>query len=297
MEYAVDEAIWSENFKIITDQILTIPGLVMFGHNNDTRRRMALAPHIHKGAEFLYLSNGSQKYYINDDEYIIHGNQVLVVAADTLHSTGTIPYGRYETLWFQLDIDAFAAGLGVTDSMKRLCREALHRMCNTIVAPQENTYSDLQAAFYELASSDMTRQLMGYTRFIRFIMHLIQCTAPTSGCSPAVQRVIAYIEENICTHLELETLAELAGLSLSGFKQKFRRETGITPREYINLQKIEKSKEYLRQGVPITETAFALDFSSSSCFFYLFRQMEDMSPSEYIKKQSSNPAIHKKTAP
>ena len=90
--------------------------------------------------------------------------------------------------------------------------------------------------------------------------------------------------------LGLEELAELAGLSLSGFKQKFRRETGITPREYINLLKIEKAKALLRAGSSVTETAFSLDFSSSSYFSVLFKQMEDMSPSEYVrlhgKKQS-----------
>ena len=289
MEYMFDEATWDENYKVITDRMLTIPGLEMFGHNRDTRRRQALTPHAHKTAEFLYLSNGSQKYYINEEEFIIHGNQVLVVAADTLHSSGDNPYGRYETLWFRLDIDTFADGLGVSGTMRQLCRERLHRMCNTLVSLHEQAYGDLQEAFYALASPDSCRQLDGYARFVRFLTQLIQCTNPVSDCSPAIQQTVAYIEENICTHLELETLAELAGLSLSGFKQKFRRETGITPREYINLQKIEKAKELLRGGMSITETAFALDFSSSSYFSYLFRQMENMTPSEFIRKGIDTP--------
>ncbi len=288
MEYCIDEASWGDNFKIITDQVLTIPGLEMFGHNSDTRRRQSLTPHIHKTTEFLYLSNGSQKYYINDDEYTILGNQVLVVSADTVHSSGSNPYGRYETLWFRLDIDTFAEGLGATDSIKRFCRERLHRMCNSTVALHQNLYGELQTAFYELASPDMTRQLNGYAGFLRFIAHLIECTDPTGNQSPAIQSIIDHIRQNICTHLALEDLAELAGLSLSGFKQKFRRETGITPREYINLMKIEKAKEMLRNGHSITETAFALDFSSSSYFSYLFRQIENVSPSEYVHKQLDN---------
>lgn len=287
LEYLYDEAVWQENYRIITDDILTIPGLEMFGHNSDTRRRQMLEPHIHKTAEFLYLSNGSQKYDVDGQEHTIHGNQILAVAADTPHSSAQSPYGRYETLWFRLDIDAFAEGLGVTDAMKQLCRESLHRMCGTIVAPQENLYSNLQAAFYELASPDPLRQLSGYARFIRFIMQLIRCTDPSSSYSPVIQQAVAFIRENIGTHLELEELAALTGLSLSGFKQKFRRETGITPREYINLMKIEKAKELLREGNSITDTAFALDFSSSSYFSYLFRQIEDMTPSDYVKHRVS----------
>ncbi len=283
MEYLVDVAGWTDDIKIITDEILTIPGLEMFGHNRG--HRSVLQPHIHHAAEFVYLSNGTQKYYIGDEEFVIRGNQVLAVAADTPHSSGPSQFGRHETLWFRLYIDEFSEHLGVTRQMQLLARRRLHQMCNSIIVLKENMYSDLQAAFYELASADLTRQLSGWARFLRFVTHLIECTTPTGSCSPAIQQTIAYIEENICTHLELETLAELAGLSLSGFKQKFRRETGITPREYINLQKIEKAKALLRTGMGITETAFALDFSSSSYFSYLFRQMENMTPSEFVKKQ------------
>ena len=41
----------------------------------------------------------------------IRGNQVLVVDAELLHSSGSRPYGRYEDLWFRLDVPVFAMGL------------------------------------------------------------------------------------------------------------------------------------------------------------------------------------------
>ena len=45
--------------------------------------------------------------------------------------------------------------------------------------------------------------------------------------------------------------------------------------------KEKKAREYLAAGYSVTETAFALDFSSSSYFSVLFRQIEDMPPSTY----------------
>ena len=290
MDYVFDNAIWTDDVRILTDDTLIVPGLEMFGHNCSARNLRLLTPHIHKTAEFLYLANGSQKYSINGQEYTVKGNQVLVVDAEVPHSSGPNPYGRYESLWFRLDIAAFAANLGVSEPVRELICQRLQRMTNPILVPQDTLYNELQNAFYSLASSDPTEQLSGYGKFVHFVTQLVKCTDPTGGYSPGIQRVITYIEENICTHLGLEELAELAGLSLSGFKQKFRRETGITPREYINLLKIEKAKALLRAGSSVTETAFSLDFSSSSYFSVLFKQMEDMSPSEYVrlhgKKQS-----------
>lgn len=283
MDYTFDSPTWTDEVKIITNDSLIVPGLEMFGHKCSARNLQLLTPHIHKTTEFLYLANGSQKYSINGEDYVVKGNQVLVVDAEVPHSSGPNPYGRYENLWFRLDIPVFAGHLGVSEPVRMLICQRLQQMPNPIIAIRENLWGGLQNAFYNLASSDPAKQLCGYGAFVHFITQLVKSTDPAGSYSPCIQQVITYIEENICTHLGLEDLAELAGLSLSGFKQKFRRETGITPREYINLLKIEKAKEYLSAGASVTETAFALDFSSSSYFSVLFRQMEDMPPSEYLK--------------
>jgi len=285
MEYVFDDAMWTEGRKILTQDTLIVPGLEMFGHNCAAHNLHLLPPHIHKTSEFLYQANGSQKYHVDDKEYILRGNQVLVVDAELLHSSGSRPYGRYEDLWFRLDVPVFARSIGVPQAVQEMICQRLGHVSHPVITLQENLYGDLESAFYELASDDPVRQLGGYARFVNFIIHLIRCSDPAASYSPAIQKIIAHIEENICTHLELGTLAELAGLSLSGFKQKFRRETGITPREYINLLKIEKAKEYLIAGASVTETAFALDFSSSSYFSVLFRQIENMAPREFIRKQ------------
>ena len=112
MDYVFDNAIWTDDVRILTDETLIVPGLEMFGHNCSARNLRLLTPQIHKTAEFLYLANGSQKYSINGQEYTVKGNQVLVVDAEVPHSSGPNPYGRYESLWFRLDIAAFAANLG-----------------------------------------------------------------------------------------------------------------------------------------------------------------------------------------
>lgn len=286
MDYVFDNAIWTDDTRIITQETLIVPGLEMFGHDCSARHLRLLTTHIHKTAEFLYLANGTQHYSIAGQEYVMKGNQVLVVDPEVPHSSGLNPYGRYETFWFRLDIPVFAASLGVSGQVKELICRRLQHMANPILAPREHLYNQLSGVFYNLASADPTEQLCGYGQFVHFITQLVKCTDPAVNCSPEMQRVISYIEENICSHLELEELAALAGLSLSGFKQKFRRETGITPREYINLLKIEKAKQYLAAGASVTETAFALDFSSSSYFSVLFRQMEDMPPSQYMKLRS-----------
>lgn len=238
----------------------------MIGHAACSRQAKALQPHIHQSAEFLCLASGSQKYCVGDREYVIKGNQVLVVDKDQLHSTGESPYGRYENIWFRLNVETFAIGLGLPEEMKEALIRRLCNMKEPIISLKENHYCNLREAFYDLVSENPVRRLSGFSGFVDFVMLLVQSSEGEVPPSGGLQPVLDNIQENTGTHLMLEDLAELAGLSLSGFKQKFRREIGITPREYINLKKIEKAKTLLTQGMSVTDTAFSLGFSSSSYF-------------------------------
>jgi len=288
MEYVFDNPIWSDKTKVLTAERLCVPGLEMFGHNCAAGNLRLLGPHIHKTAEFLYLANGTQPYNANGQEYTLRGNQVLVVGAEVLHSSGDTPFGRHESLWFRLDLKAFVDSLGLPSSEKEPILLRLSQPAVSLIPLRENLYPELQTAFYCLASPEPAQRLRGYVLFVNFIIQLTLQAEPEPLYSPGIQKALTHIEENICTHLKLEALAALSGLSLSGFKQKFRRETGITPREYVNLMKIKKAKEFLREGRSVTDTAFALDFSSSSYFSVLFRQVEDISPREYAQQHRKN---------
>ena len=71
-------------------------------------------------------------------------------------------------------------------------------------------------------------------------------------------------------------------MSLSRLKQRFQSELGISPREYINLIKMEKAKELLKdENKTVTDIAFALSFSSSNYFSLVFRQLTGKSPTDF----------------
>jgi len=281
LKYLFDEYTWTENRKVLTASQLNIPGLEVFGHSSSAYGLTVLPVHAHVSAEFVYVANGAQKYYIEDREYILTGNQVLMVNAHTPHSTGSNPYGRYENFWFRLDIGEFANSLPLQKEIAEYIYCCLNHTNELLFTMRENVYNDLQTMFRNLASEDVPERLAGYAGFLDFIVKLARYTQLQERNSPQVQQAISYINENICTQIQLEDLAKRTGLSLSGFKQKFRRETGISPREYINTKKIEKAKEMLKSGKTVTDTAYALEFSSSSYFSALFKQRESITPSEY----------------
>jgi len=167
--------------------------------------------------------------------------------------------------------------------------QRLQNLPHPLISMTENRFSQLRDAFFALSSDLPSEKLQGYAKFVDFVTYLVKCTDPTAAFSADIQQVLSYIREHICESILLEDLAALCRISLSTFKQKFRRETGVSPREYINIQKIEKAKVFLASGMTVTETAYALDFSSSSYFSVVFKQMEDISPIDWQAKHTNDP--------
>lgn len=106
-----------------------------------------------------------------------------------------------------------------------------------------------------------------------------------SQMSPQIRSACQLIELNIQDPPDIHTLAEKFGYKDYYFSKKFKQETGMSLRDYILRQKIERAKELLRTGSdPISEISDYLGFSSQSYFGALFKEQVGVSPSEYRAK-------------
>ena len=81
------------------------------------------------------------------------------------------------------------------------------------------------------------------------------------------QAVIASVEAHIRAHpgedLRLETLAALAGYSPYFFHRLFLKNTGQTPRDYVNTLRFERARELLRENYTVEAVAAAIGMSPS----------------------------------
>ena len=97
-----------------------------------------------------------------------------------------------------------------------------------------------------------------------------------------ISSALDYISDHITENIRLESLAAAAGYSLSHFKTKFKETVGITPAEYVSMQKIELAKQRLVESEEsITELAYSLGYSSSNYFCSVFKKTLNCSPQNY----------------
>jgi AraC-like DNA-binding protein len=92
--------------------------------------------------------------------------------------------------------------------------------------------------------------------------------------------VLQHIENHLEDPVHVPRLAEVARLSESRFKTRFKRELGVPPAEFWLRQKIEKATLLLKSK-SVTEVAHELGFSSSQYFATVFKRYTLCSPSRF----------------
>ena len=92
-----------------------------------------------------------------------------------------------------------------------------------------------------------------------------------------------YIDNNYDTDLNLDYLSHIRYTSKYHLLRLFKKYYGQTPKQYLTDKRIEKSKEYLKKGMKITETCFAIGFEDPCSFSTLFKSKVGLTPTEFQK--------------
>ena len=126
---------------------------------------------------------------------------------------------------------------------------------------------------------------------------LIDRFPPEEFREPLVLReyraLTGFLEQHGSARSKVTELATLAGESREAFSRKFRKRTGLTPKQLIDRFLIRKSFELLNSGCSVKETAFRLEFSNEFVFSRFFKQQMGQSPNQWRRSNGlfpENPA-------
>ncbi len=100
-----------------------------------------------------------------------------------------------------------------------------------------------------------------------------------------VQQSLAYIEAHLQEMVSVSRLSRELGTSVSYLSRIFKEITGETIIRTINLKKIEKAKEYLKNtDLKVYEVADLLGFENITYFSKFFKKHTGMSPKDYKER-------------
>ena len=102
------------------------------------------------------------------------------------------------------------------------------------------------------------------------------------------------IEKDIQKKINIELLANKFYLSKYHFIREFKKQTGITPQNYITLFKLQKAKRSLSHNHSIKDTAYDNGFYDLSHFSNTFKRFYGVTPSQFLKAINNSNIIQAK---
>jgi len=94
--------------------------------------------------------------------------------------------------------------------------------------------------------------------------------------------VIKYVENHYHEKIYISELAKQCQISIYQFSRVFKREKGITFRDYLIKYRLNKACELLQESILLVgDVGFAVGFSDHSYFTRVFKQHVGVSPSDY----------------
>jgi AraC family transcriptional regulator of adaptative response/methylated-DNA-[protein]-cysteine methyltransferase len=99
--------------------------------------------------------------------------------------------------------------------------------------------------------------------------------------SARIREICRYIERHSDESLPLEELAARAGLSRFHFQRVFKAIVGVTPRQYVDAQRVTQLKQGLKSSAPVTTVALDAGFTSLSDVYARADTRLGMTPTQY----------------
>lgn len=104
------------------------------------------------------------------------------------------------------------------------------------------------------------------------------------------KHILEYIADNYLTTINIEHVAQQAGLSKAGFCNFFKSQTGYTFSHYINLLRISKACELLATTQRnVAEIAFEVAYENLAYFNRKFKEIKGNTPKEFRKNILKEP--------
>ena len=105
---------------------------------------------------------------------------------------------------------------------------------------------------------------------------------PVSSSKPEIKKSLEYINDNLSRDILVSDLSKMANLSLYYFIRIFKKEVGLTPKEYLIQQRIKKAKALIPLQIPLSHIALKCGFYDQSHMIKYFKVYTGRNPSSYI---------------
>lgn len=258
--------------------------------------------HWHQETEMIYLVSGEFRLSVNMKEMHVMAPALVFVGAEEIHSIFLEKDTRELAIVFDLGMLSFEDYDGIQYKIIRpLIDQKLH--FPLVIDSRDDIWEEISQEYqriYEAAARKIVKpkDLGAFLRVKSGLYHILACLYEY-GCFEetselevsdtyridTMKNVLNFMHENSERRLRVSEIAEVAGMNAQYFCRYFKQMTGRTITEYMNEYRINRAaRELAETDDKVIEIALRCGYDNMGYFVRRFRQVKQMTPSEYRKK-------------
>ena len=259
---------------------------------------LIVSPHIHTAIEILFITKGRYRVYSDDEEYILSPGDAILFRSHTIHKVYGLDEGTnaYYVLKIKptLMLDFSSQQYGAS----YLLRLALtHKKEKTVWQKSECDKNGISDMFASLISeeqnpkygSDIAMKLISARILLTMLRDMESCTPFSKEQKSTDENLIrriynatVYINSHYAEDITAEECGRLQYMSYSYFSRSFKRITGQSFKDYLNMTRINQAEKLLMStDKTITEISSECGFNNISYFISIYKMHKGMTPGTF----------------
>ncbi|MCM8820409.1 MAG: AraC family transcriptional regulator [Candidatus Omnitrophica bacterium] len=237
----------------------------------------------HKECEIHFIKKGKGYYFIENRKYPFSHNNLIVIRSEEIHRS--IPSNP------PINIEKGSIYFPPSFIKNSKIKEIIDG-CPHIIRLDEREATLIEVIFRSI-SEEIKKQEPDWERVVYyqtmvFISLLKRCSnkkSPTIKKNPMIERTISFIEENFTKDMTLSNIAKASFISTSHLSHLFKRETGLSIKQYILQRRIMEAKKILSEDYEekVSVIAQKVGFSDFQLFNRAFKKITGFTPAGYRK--------------
>lgn len=233
---------------------------------------------FHENLELLYFTDGTGYVKCDKNIYSVKAGDVVVVNSYVSHQIFADEKIKRVCLiidnnfckYNNLDVSCLSFSPLISDKI-------LNRHLDKLV--------EIYNSNDEFKNLEIKCSILNILSFLCYNYKISDAQKPTTYTTREyIHNAIKYIKENFNKKISAGDVAALVGLSKYHFLREFKKNTGYTLTNYINIIRCEYAKELLQSGkYRVKNAALLCGFDNYSYFTNVFKKHTGSLPSDFIK--------------
>lgn len=273
---------------------------IRFHHSVSTHEadhQDTLRPESHHMCEIILLLTGQVQYKIEGRRYDLFPLDAILIHPNKLHSREIDPKAPYERMVLHFDPDLLPSFAdlsllsGYNDSIlpSVLPREIIEQTNLISLMQQCETLCQSESKYTDLRFIGIIVQIVETLNEIILSMEQEHPSAPIS-VDKISHACIEYVNKNLTDTEKLSptNLAKELHISVSHLQHTFKKEIGVSLKNYISNQRIQLARKLLLQGESPQSVSDHLNYEYYSTFYHNFVKRFGATPNSFTKIQQKS---------